>query len=125
VSKPTYEELEKQLAESVAHCAYQLKTIQALDDESNAWGVVLSDNLYDYLSISIRDNPKHSLLFHDADVIEAHKAFIKSNLPTYRAPLASWMKKELVTDDTVLEIRLSEFDDYANQLRAKAKEGVK
>jgi hypothetical protein len=114
MSKTTYEELEKQLAESMAHCGVlNSALIQVLafiaretcDIEDEQQQKRIQDAVRNYKK-AMEQTPQQSLLFHDANVIE--RACAK---------LVPWNESGITSKDQLLEM--------VDQIRQQAKEGVK
>jgi hypothetical protein len=114
MSKTTYEELEQERDESVAHCeVLNSALIQALafieretcDIEDEQQQKRIQDAVHNYKKV-LEQTPTQSLLRHDADVIDKFLNKVDEELGYY--------------------YRIMDFGcDYIDQLTLQAKEGVK
>jgi hypothetical protein len=110
VSKPTYEELEKQLAESVAHCERLTSVLIDVESESTSGYYDIPPWLY-------------------SDVITAMNAKPEKSLAEIKLKAIEKAIDSCETVAIVMEfrrgVRPSDLRAYANQLIQQAKEGVK
>jgi hypothetical protein len=116
VSKTTYEELEQERDESVAHCELLKSVISPSAIDYIKCGIAVNyggiyfdeklEQIYAPVVRALKQTPQQSLLFHDANVIE--RACAK---------LVPWNESGIISKDQLLEM--------VDQLREQAKEGVK
>lgn len=121
------DELEQQNAELVAHCEVlklnasaiieEFEEIQGIEVNGISFDCVGDVQYINDLITLINRTPKQSLANIKSGAIKEFKAHIKSGLEVATEPSWHTPKKLVIDDNTYIEIKLSEFDDYANQLR--------
>lgn len=121
-------ELEQENKELMSHYERLIMHINKLDKhaydhtEGGVLNCCVKKEFFESSVEAAEQTPQQSLANIKADAIQEFKAHVKSGLKVLNEP--SWHnKRELVIDDnTYIEIMLSEFDDYANQLREQGKQ---
>lgn len=110
-------------AENLSKQVYQLEQENAELKAQIASALVhtIDGTCYVKCADIMHEQCKKTLSEIEARAIEKFKSHIKSGLKIVNEP--RWYKHNIDIDDyTYIEVMLSEFDDYANQLRKKANE---